>query len=53
MNKAELLDRMKDLSFKITKLANDMQKAGIDQIDIMAASEEGAEEYRILIGEEE
>lgn len=53
MDKAKSLDRIRDLSFQMSSLAEEMYKAGCTYDDVQRAVEDGAREYRILIGEEE
>ena len=53
MDKAKSLDRIRDLSFKMAQLAEEMYKAGCTYDDVQQAVKVGAKEYRILIGEEE
>ena len=53
MDKAKSLDRIRDLSFKMAQLAEEMYKAGCTYDDVQQAVEDGTREYRILIGEEE
>lgn len=53
MDKVKSLDRMCDLCFQMARLAEEMYKAGYTYDDVQRAVEDGAKEYRILIGEEE
>ena len=53
MDKVKSLDRIRDLSFQMARLAEEMYKSGCTYDDVQQAVEDGAREYRILIGEEE
>lgn len=52
MDKAKLLDSMTDLSYRMSQLVQTMYKAGFTDDDIQWAVEEGAKEYRIMMGED-
>ena len=53
MDKAKLLETMADISYRMNQLVQVMYRAGFTDDDIQWAVEEGAKEYRIMIGEEE
>ena len=53
MDRVKSLDRIRDLSFQMARLAEEMYKAGCTYDDVQQAVEDGTREYRILIGEEE
>lgn len=52
MDQAKLLDTMTDLSYRMNQLVQTMYRAGFTDDDIQWAVEEGAEEYRIMMGED-
>ena len=52
MDKAQLLDTMTDLSYRMNQLVQTMYRAGFTDDDIQWAVEEGAKEYRIMMGED-
>lgn len=51
MSKDEMLDRIKDLTFRMNKLVVEMYQAGFTDDDIQCAVDAGANEYRIMTGE--
>ncbi len=52
MDKAKLLDTMTDLSYRMNQLVQTMYQAGFTDDDIQWAVEEGAKEYRVMMGED-
>lgn len=53
MSKDEMLDSVKDLTFRMNKLVREMYAAGFTDDDIQYAVDEGAQEYRIMMGIED
>ncbi len=52
IDKAKLLDTMTDLSYRMNQLVQTMYQAGFTDDDIQWAVEEGAKEYRVMMGED-
>lgn len=53
MSKEEILDKIADLSYRMNWLVHDMYEAGYTDDDIQCAVDDGAREYRIMLGDEE
>lgn len=53
MSKDEMLDSIKDLTYRMNKLVQEMYQAGFTDDDIQCAVDDSAHEYRIMMGEED
>lgn len=53
MSKDEMLDSIKDLTYRMNKLVQEMYQTGFTDDDIQCVVDDGAQEYRIMMGEED
>lgn len=53
MTNEEMLATVRDLTFRMNKLVREMYQAGFTDDDIQCAVDDGAQEYRIMMGEED
>lgn len=53
MSKDEMLDTVRDLTYRMNKLVREMYAAGFTDDDIQCAVDDGAQEYRIMMGEDD